>query len=156
MSVYYLDTSAWVKRYYQEPGSAWLAALLAGPVDVSCATLGLVELIATLARKTRAGESDAEAMQRAIDRIERSWPDFFRVHLISDVLSIATEAAMTWALRGADAVHLASAIFIRRKLEPYGASVAFVTSDQELRKAAAGERFETIDPEEAERSGRAP
>jgi len=156
MSVYYLDTSAWAKRYYDEPGSRWVRRVFGASVDMSCAALGLVELIGALARKVKAGGMDPDAMQGALDEIDRSWPDFLNVDLIPEVLALAMEVARTWALRGADAVHLASAIFMRKKLEPYGLTVQFVTSDQELRKAAAGEHFETIDPEEAEASGSPP
>lgn len=56
MIFYYLDASAWVKRYYQETGTSWVQKLFADNVTMACASLGLVEVMATLARKAKARE----------------------------------------------------------------------------------------------------
>jgi len=54
MTLYYLDSSAWVKRYYRETGTAWIENLFAERQPVACASLGVVEVTATLARKQKA------------------------------------------------------------------------------------------------------
>lgn len=59
MIFYYLDASAWVKRYYLETGTSWLQALFDAAPTVACASLGLVEVMATLARKHKAEEIDS-------------------------------------------------------------------------------------------------
>lgn len=43
MIFYYLDASAWVKRYYLETGTPWIQALFDSAPTVTCASLGLVE-----------------------------------------------------------------------------------------------------------------
>ena len=48
---YYLDSSAWMKRYYQEHGSERVAELFDQQETMACATLGVIEIAATLARK---------------------------------------------------------------------------------------------------------
>jgi len=45
--LYYLDASAWVKRYYQESGTAWMQDLFAHNRTMACASLGLIEVMAT-------------------------------------------------------------------------------------------------------------
>jgi predicted nucleic acid-binding protein len=54
MIYYYLDSSAWVKRYYKEHGSDWVQGLFANDQTFACATLGVIEIFATLARKRKA------------------------------------------------------------------------------------------------------
>ena len=56
MIFYYLDASAWVKRYYHESGTTWVQSLFEHNQVLACASLGLVEVMATLARKCKARE----------------------------------------------------------------------------------------------------
>ena len=56
MIFYYLDASAWVKRYYQEIGTAWIQDLFSRNCALACASLGLVEVMATLSRKYKVRE----------------------------------------------------------------------------------------------------
>ena len=53
MTIRYLDSSAWVKRYVQEAGTAWVNELFESDEPLACATLGFVEVCAVLARKAR-------------------------------------------------------------------------------------------------------
>ena len=56
MTVYYLDSSAWVKRYVFEVGSDFVGNLFSRKESLACSALGLVEITATLARKRKAGD----------------------------------------------------------------------------------------------------
>ena len=58
MIFYYLDASAWVKRYYWESGTRWVQALFAQNPAIACTSLGLIEVMATLARKRKARDID--------------------------------------------------------------------------------------------------
>ncbi len=156
MTFYYLDTSAWAKCYYREKGSAWMTGLSARTTNMTCASLGLVELIASAARKVKAGDISASDFGEMIRKARANWKRFLRIHLTREVIDIAIEVAAKWALRGSDAIHLASARRLRQKLAGGEYLIVLVTSDRELRVAAKGEGFETIDPEEAERSGTPP
>jgi len=62
MMLYYLDSSAWVKRYFEERGSAWVDGLFEQEHLLSCSTLGLVEVRATAARKCAGGAIDAAGL----------------------------------------------------------------------------------------------
>jgi len=148
--VHYLDSNAWVKRYCRELGSAWMAQFVAQGPRLACATLGLVEVVATLARKGKAGELPPDALRSKLAQARKDWRAFAEVRLTSDVAELALEVAQNHALRGADAVHLASAIFLRRSLPSREDDVAIVTSDLELASAAEQEGFAVLDPEQAE------
>lgn len=53
MSAYYLDASALVKRYVNEPGSVWLRSLLASPHTdlLFTSRMTVVEVISAFARR---------------------------------------------------------------------------------------------------------
>ena len=55
MNLYYLDSSALVKRYYREEGTEFIQRLFdVGSLFVT-SSLAIVEVVATLARKRKAG-----------------------------------------------------------------------------------------------------
>lgn len=56
MIIYYLDASAWVKRYYQEEGTSWVQCLFTHRQVLACSSLGMIEVMATLSRKRKALE----------------------------------------------------------------------------------------------------
>jgi len=53
---YYLDSSVWVKRHFEEAGSKWIRALFSRAPALGSSTLGIVEITAALSRKNKAGE----------------------------------------------------------------------------------------------------
>lgn len=68
MAVYYLDTSALVKRYVQEQGTAWIGKLTdpATAHDLYTVRLAGPEMIAALFRKARIGQiAPSHAIQAA-------------------------------------------------------------------------------------------
>lgn len=70
MIFYYLDASAWVKRYYWETGTTWVQSLFARGSTVACASLGLVEVMATLARKAKAREIGRRVLAGKVRELE--------------------------------------------------------------------------------------
>lgn len=136
MTFHYLDASAWVKRYYQERGSTWVQRLFRDNQTLGCASLGLIEVVATLARKRKAGAIDRSHFERKAKEVKEDWDRFVKVHLTGETVELAKSLAGDLALRGADAVHLASALLIRRRLADEDDRLIFVTSDSELKEAA--------------------
>ena len=146
MTVYYLDASAWVKRYVRERGSEWIQDLFGQRPLLAYASLGFIEVLATLSRKRRAVEIVDSRFEIAIRQLERDWRGFVEVYLHTDVLSIAADVARRYALRGADAVHLASALRVRERLQSAHDAVLIVTADQELKAAARALGITVLDP----------
>ena len=70
MAVYYFDTSALVKRYAQETGTAWVISVtdpIAGH-DVYVARITGPEMIAALFRKVRVGDiAQTDATRAAVN-----------------------------------------------------------------------------------------
>ena len=151
MIVHYVDTSAWVKRYVQERGSAWMATWLSKGPHLACATLGLIEMLCAVSRKQRAGELSAARYGVLVEQVETDYATFAQIDLSQDVLAIARAMPSMYALRGADTVHLASAIALREELAGEADDVIIVSTAAELKQAARLARFRVLDPEESER-----
>jgi uncharacterized protein len=110
MKVYYLDSSAWVKRYFEERGSDLVDGLFDEDHLLSCSTLGLIEVTATAARKCAAGAIDAATFAETKDWLLDEWGGFLWVGLVPALVERALKTADVFALRGSDSVHLASAL----------------------------------------------
>ena len=107
MSLVYFDSSAFVKLLAEEAGTD-LAAELWDACDAAVASrLAYPEVRAALA---------AAARNHDLDTAERAWAGYWAatrpVELTAAVEQRAGQLARTHALRGADAVHLASALAI--------------------------------------------
>ncbi len=149
MIFYYLDASAWVKRYYQELGTIWLQKLFSQNPTFTCATLGFVEVVATLARKHKAGQINPSQFKQKMQELEADWQNFTQVQLTAEAVDRSKDLAVSFALRGADAVHLASAFLLQGHLFQDD-QLVLVTSDHELKVAAQLSGLVVLDPEEEE------
>ena len=136
MMTYYLDSSAWVKRYFEEIGSDWVDGLFEGGALLSCSTLGLIEVRATVARKCAIGAIDPAGLLNTKDWVGEEWGSFLWVGLVPEVVERSLAVTDAFALRGSDSVHLASALQLKDDLGLNASEFAFVTSDRELKAAA--------------------
>lgn len=132
--IYYLDTSALVKRYVAEPGSQAVRRTI-GAKTVATSRVAYAELAATAARLAREGSIDLRGRDRILTRLEADFAAMTVVELRPVVLRKAAELVTRAPLRGYDAVHLASAVVLAQR----GASVDFWSSDALLVRAARAE-----------------
>lgn len=146
MIIYYLDASAWVKRYYQEMGTQWVQGLFIRGETIGCATLGMIEVIATLSRKHKAREITAFQFKQKAQELEDDWKHFIQIQMTSEVVDNAKELTKKLALRGSDAIHLSSALLLQRRFLGKDDRLIIVTSDYELKKAAKSTGLTDIDP----------
>ena len=126
----YFDSSAFVKLVVEEDGSD-LAATLWDACDAAVSSrLAYPEVRAALAAAGRAHRLDPADQARA----EAAWEDYWAatraVELTERVTAHAGELASQHALRGADAVHLASVLAVG------AADALFAGWDQRLRAGA--------------------
>jgi predicted nucleic acid-binding protein len=146
LTIVYLDASAWIKHYFQESGTQWVRALLAQRPLLACATLGYLEVRATLAHRHRSGHINTRQRDRLFDQVQADYHHFIRVRLTDDVEAAAYPLPARHALRGADTVHLASALALRHHRSTQDYDITFVSSDAALNAAAVQEGFEVFDP----------
>ena len=150
MAAYFFDSSAIVKRYVNEKGSAWVAAITdptQGAVIYVAAISG-VEATATFARKLRGRHVSQSNAATALSRFHHDFANEYRIIPISDaVISRSMVIAQVHALRGYDAVQLGAALEINGRRTALGAApLTLVTNDAEMLTAANTEGLPTDDP----------
>ena len=110
MSLVYFDASAFVKLVTTEIGSSLAAALWDSCDAALSSRLAYPEVRAALAAAAR----NHDLAESELSGTERAWEDFWAatrpVELTAAVARHAGHLARAHALRGADAVHLASAL----------------------------------------------
>jgi predicted nucleic acid-binding protein len=140
--VRYFDTSALVKQYLQEAGSKTVLELLKTGDKVYTASLTYAETHAAFSRRTREGRLTRETTRRLALRFDRDWESYDIVLMSEDVLSLARHLLYRHPLRSADAIHLASALFLARTTSAI--RWAFICADGRLCDAAEAEGFQPI------------
>ena len=141
----YADSSALVKRYVKEAGSARLAEKLSSSDVVATSKLAFPELLSAFTRKRRSRELSEKSFRATVRRFEEDWKDFLVVDFHDDLLPLIKDLVVKYALKGADSVHLSSALWLS---ESSRMSVVFSASDEQLLKAARAERLPVFNPDE--------
>ena len=131
--IVYADTSTLVKLFVTEEGSEATRTLLCQASAMGTGLLARAELGAALARGTRRGFlSEANALE-ARRRLEGVWPTWVRIGVDEALVSRAEALAWDYNLRSYDALHLASALAWKERVQH---PVALLTFDRELWEAA--------------------
>lgn len=131
----YLDTSALVKLYIDEPGSAEVVDLIGRADLVATSTLAYPEMRAALARRRRERTLTPKELTRVRQQFDDDWALFLVLSCDGQLARRAGALAELHALRGGDAVHLAS--FERLLSSTTGEPVHFLGADDRLNRAAA-------------------
>ena len=131
--ILYCDTSALIKLYLSEAGSAVVKKLARGAEAVATCRVSWAEAHAAFAHRVRAVPGDAAAVARARRAFAADWPKFVRVEMTQKVIERAAEYADTFALRGYDSVQLAAAHTLAEESD---LPVTFACFDARLNQAA--------------------
>ena len=116
MNIYYLDSSAWVKRYFAEAGMDWVERLFRESVLASSG-LGYVEVTSAITRQGTRGRLN-EGTQRGMQKqLERDWGRLVQLEAAKSLFIRGSVLARERRLRGADAV---DALMQCRKAEKKG------------------------------------
>lgn len=145
MAAYFLDTSAVVKRYVQEAGTAWVQALTdpAAGHALCLARVTQAEVVAAVTRRERRGDLTPHAAAVALADFGYDFDNqYVVVEAAAAVVARAAALARAHALRGYDAVQLAAALAVHA----WDASLTLVSSDADLNAAAAAEGLAVEDP----------
>lgn len=150
MSVFYLDSSALVKRYVKETGTAWLIEIFRPKSlnRVYVAEIALVEVISALTRRHRGNTISSSALQKVQNRFRRNFAEkFFKIETNLSIIEQAADLAERHALRGYDAVQLASAVYLHNRRQQANLSaLTFISADNALNTAANSEGLTVDNP----------
>ena len=150
MATYVFDSSAVVKRYVRETGTAWVLSILdpgAGHAIYVVSITG-VEVVSALTRQTRSGALSPTAAATALAQFRHDFAhQYHTVDIIPTLIAQAMALAETHALRGYDAVQCAAAVLVHVERQALGMSpLTLVSADITLNAAAAMEGLLVEDP----------
>lgn len=141
--ILFADTSVLVKLYIAEPGSERMREAAAAQEDpIAASLLAFAEIHATFARRRREELLLAPELEELQLRFAEDWEGLMQVPVGAETLAFIPGLCKRHPLRGADAVHLASALLLREE----GLEILFACSDGSLLGAAAAEGLAIFDP----------
>jgi len=143
--IYYLDSSALVKRYAAESGSDRVTALVEGDRKIAVSWLAVPETLSAVARRAKGGSISAEDLAAIRGQFAQDLQRFMIVDVRGAPIDGIDMLIARHALRGADSIHLSTAIWLRKATK---SPVVFVASDTELLTAAHAERLKILNPSE--------
>jgi hypothetical protein len=143
MAIYFLDSSALVKRYISETGSAWRLGLFtrAQGNEFFVAAITGVEIIAAVTRRARSGSIAATDAALVCNQLRNELQtDYQVIEITEGIIRSGMAMAETQGLRGYDSVQLAAGCAINELCIANGLSpIIFVSADEELNLAAVNE-----------------
>jgi|SRR5215510_12284200 len=136
----YFDTSVLLKRYVQEPETDRAVALMKRHIVVTAAVAPL-ESLSALRRLEATGVLEAKNYGAILKRIQNDRQTWNLVGLSTEILQSAESIVQDFDVRCLDAIHLASACALQRRLNR---SLSFITADVQQRKAASQLNLEVL------------
>jgi len=128
----YLDTSALIKRYVNEPGTVDVRAWVRAADVVSLSIMTRAETASGLTRLLRRGIITQDNYLVTIEQFRLDWAWYQRIPINEELIARADFLACQHSLRGYDAVHLAAALIWQEMLM---LPVTLATYDRELASA---------------------
>jgi predicted nucleic acid-binding protein len=106
--ILFADTSALLKLYVDEPGSAETACAAADADVIAVCRITWVEMMSAFARRAREQPADRPALAQAGSRFVADWPQYLTVEMTQPLMQLAGDYAEAFALRAYDSVQLAA------------------------------------------------
>jgi len=125
----YLDTSALVKRYVEEDGSALVRDVMDKTDVWFMCRIGFVETARALGLTLG---------NRGTATFRREWTMFEVIEVDRRLAEYAADLALSTELRSFDAIHLAAALLVSTD------DITFATWDRRLHRAAQAHRLRTL------------
>jgi len=150
VSAYFLDSSALVKRYILERGSAWVEAIVDSEFGnkIFIARITWVEVLSAFARRQREGSLSATEVEQSTEIFKYDLDNQYQLVEVNGTLAEAAgKLVRRHPLRAYDAIQLASAlqiqsIFAQEATNP----LIFLTADERLNTIASLEGLVTDNP----------
>lgn len=129
---YYVDTSTYLKLYFQEKDSRQAIRFLQNKALLSSALLR-VECFSALSRKRTSGKLSEGAFASLSKQIKIALEYLETMNLADEILERAEQLSLDYSARAPDAIHVASALIFREKSNM---SIMFITSDKKQKSVA--------------------
>jgi predicted nucleic acid-binding protein len=106
----FFDSSAFAKRYIEEPGSQVVDSLCQGATEVALSVLCVPEIISALNRRVREGLLTDREYTEVKQSLYQDIRDAVIVNLVPQVVSTCTKILEASPVRAADALQIACAL----------------------------------------------
>ena len=134
--ILYLDTSSLVKLYVPEMKSAAVKRLVDAAEVIATSRIAYAEARSAFARKRRERGVSPTDYRTIMQDFDHDWENYFVVDVSDALVKLGGLLAEKHALRGFDAIHLASAVIIKKQGDR---PVSFSCFDASLTRAARRE-----------------
>ena len=139
--ILYLDTSALIKKYFKEIGSAEIISKWQEATGIVTSSVAYAEALASIYRKKRETRFSNDKLGKILAAFRRDWNSFIRVEVTDDLKEWIDKTVSRYPLRGFDAIHLASALIVHDSLPE---EFLFACYDQKLLGAAHKAGLKTL------------
>ena len=136
-----LDTSCLVKLYVEEEESLAVREHVERADAVFSSVVAYPEMRGAFRRRRTEGSLSGASTLRVLRQFDKDWAAMSRITVTDAIAEEAGDLAEVHALRGMDAIHLATAMMVRRETGASVRGVQFLTSDSRLSEAARKEKF---------------
>ncbi len=124
----FFDSSAFAKRYIDEPGSDSVEALCQNATELALSVICIPEIISAMNRRIREGSISQTQYRQIKTYLATETADVTIINLLPEVIADAIQVLETNTLRAMDALHVACALQWNADL--------FVSSDNRQLNAA--------------------
>jgi predicted nucleic acid-binding protein len=139
--ILYLDTSALVKKYFEEKNSPEVIAVWKSALGICTSAVAYAELLAAVYRKASETRVDKPLFESVVSTFQTDWSSFIIVEVDNRLNETIHKVIANHGLRGFDAIHLASALAIGSVVADH---FLFACYDERLAQAARAEGLETL------------
>ena len=158
MPIYYLDTSAVMKRYIPETGSDVMEELFDGLTDsdeLTTSYLTLLEVSSTATRLLNGRVLTQQAYENILDQFTQDIPDygFTFIPVQNELIDRGITIAREYSLRSLDAIHFTSTL-IASCMSSDSQDIYMVSSDRELIAACEAHGILTLNPQSSDSHNR--
>lgn len=150
MNYFYLDASAWVKRYHTEAGSNWVDMFFdkaTKPQRIITSLWSLGETFASLNRTKNRFNIPEEKFNKITFTIFTHCENIHLLPLSDNQLFNSVLYIKKFNLNSADAYHLSAILHLKETLASLNHTVILISADERLIKAAQREGIHVFDPE---------
>jgi predicted nucleic acid-binding protein len=106
----FFDSSAFAKRFVEEPGSQEVEILCSQATELCLSVICVPEIITALNRRLREKSLNRRGYAQAKQRLAQDVRDTVVINLTPDVVHTSIEILETTPVRTMDALHIASAL----------------------------------------------
>jgi predicted nucleic acid-binding protein len=136
--IVYLDTSSLVKLYVEEIDSEKIRDVARNAAAISTARIAYAEARSAFARKQREDGFSLNILRKIVEDLNKDWESYFVIEITDGLIRFAGDIAERYLLRGFDAIHLASAVHLKNKIN---SEIYFSSYDTRLNQSAEREEL---------------